>query len=124
MTRYQKYNNGLYKDGLHRDLRTKVGKCLYCGELEQVKEVFRWTKDEYGDRNIKAVPYTNLNIHHIDGDKANYSLHNLTVLCQTCHITYGHIMIKRKGRIITLIPNKHMKFKTLADEFAKEKCYV
>ena len=126
MTRYQRYDNGLYKDGLHKDLRTKVGKCLYCGIEENVTKVFRWVKDEYGERNIKAVPHTNLHIHHIDGNKTNYSLQNLTVLCSSCHARYGHIMIKKKGKIITLIPNKHMKFRTLAKELSLvgEKCLI
>lgn len=113
MTRHQKYNYNLYDNLLHTELRNKVKRCMYCGEPEKSKEVKR-----LGARDVWVTArLTNLNIHHIDGNKTNNKLGNLTILCQKCHATKGHILVMKNGKIATVLVNRRTKFKTLEEEF-------
>ena len=113
MTRHKKYSYGLYRDAVHTGLRNKIKKCMYCGLPEKSKEVKR-----LGMGNVWVTArLTNLNVHHIDGDKTNNSLSNLTVLCQKCHGSKGHILVKKNGKIVTVLVNRKTKFRTLEEEF-------
>lgn len=117
MTRYAKYNNGLYKDKLNKDIRKEVGYCLNCGVAEKAIETVRHIKVEGFKWNektlITTVKTTNLEIHHIDGNKANNETSNLTVLCKQCHGRFGHINVKVKGRIKFRLVNSMHRFTTV-----------
>lgn len=114
MTRYYKYNNGDYKDVLNKNVRKKAGKCLVCGEVAKEIETTRWTKTN-NQLKLTKVKSTNLEVHHIDGDKTNNNENNLTVLCKSCHHKYGHINIREGNRIKSRIPNMLYQFESVSD---------
>lgn len=73
-----------YNHYLHRKIRNKVNRCLYCGRI------------------------TDLEIHHIDGDITNNNFNNISVLCSYCHQTKAHIVIRdSRGRFINKYINKN-----------------
>jgi hypothetical protein len=96
------YNNR-YNDRLHKTLKQKVKKCLWCGEKEKTIVL------------ENGLKFTNLNIHHIDGNKFNNDLDNLTVLCRNCHRTLGHEVLrdKKTGRFVNVLTKKDIPFKSI-----------
>jgi hypothetical protein len=56
----------------------------------RVREAAKWLCElcpaEHGQKHWKTGSKVVLTVHHIDGDKANNSKHNLISLCQRCHL--------------------------------------
>lgn len=86
--RNKKYNNLLYNDKVNKKIVKSIGHCLHCGQNEVITISKKYNRK-----------YSNLSIHHIDGDKTNNIESNLTVLCQKCHKGIAHINIGKKGHI-------------------------
>lgn len=102
--RNKKYRYDLYDRRLNKKIVKNIGKCLNCGEKEYIKESKKFNRK-----------YSNLNVHHIDGDKRNYKTKNLTVLCNKCHQGKAHILIINNRKIIGQMLNIKMNFITLKD---------
>lgn len=80
MSKYFRYEEQQYNVLYHRLLVKSVGECLICSkELEYIP-----TK-----KGIHK-PRSNLALHHINADKSDYNLYNLSILCHGCHIRLGH----------------------------------
>lgn len=62
ITEFKRTNGNGYRHLLYKGVLSQI--CKYCGET-----------------NIKR-----LQVHHIDEDRSNNSLDNLTVLCRPCHL--------------------------------------
>lgn len=109
--RNEKYNYGLYDRKTNKQLVKMVGHCMHCGQPEVIKESKKYKRR-----------YSNLNVHHIDGDKTNNAFDNLTVLCNRCHQGKAHICInKTNGKIFTQVLNLDVKFKPVSTMIIKSK---
>lgn len=109
--RNEKYSYNLYDRATNKKLVKMVGHCMHCGQPEVIKESKKYKRK-----------YSNLNVHHIDGDKTNNCFDNLTILCNKCHQGKAHICIKNTdGRIFTQVLNLDMKFKPVSKVILKSK---
>lgn len=109
--RNKKYRYDLYDRKLNKQIVKSIGHCLNCGEKEFIRDSKKYKRK-----------YSNLNIHHIDGDKRNYKKNNLTVLCNKCHQGKAHILIINNRKIVGQLLNIKMNFITLEDiNFETEK---
>lgn len=88
--------NGRYKTGMSyaqwfRDMKPLIierddHRCVTCGQPEIIKAY---------TRQGQPAERTNLQVHHIDGDRSNNKPENLVTMCQSCHISHhGHDMKK------------------------------
>lgn len=99
----KKYNNTIYKDTLHKKIVNQIGHCLHCG----MEETLNLGKD--------GKVRSNLHIHHINGVKDDNRKDNITVLCNKCHQSIAHRIIRNPidGQILGNILNKQITFENI-----------